>query len=176
MKINIRLLTERDDRSHFTSGNFELDRFFHLYAGQNQFRHHIGSTYIAIDDDSGEMYGFATVAPAHIDELPDNLRKNLPLYPLPVLRMARLAVSQKAQGQGIGKALLRFVFDLALKLSVDYGCIGVLVDAKKDADEFYRQYGFYPLDVIQGQSSARPHGVVMFLPIGTIRKASAKKK
>jgi len=175
MKINIRLLNERDDRSGFSSGDIELDRFFHQYAGQNQFRHHIGSTYIAIDDESGAIFGFATVAPAHIDELPDDLRKNLPFYPLPVLRLARLAVSQKAQRQGIGKALLRFVFDLALKLSTEYGCIGVLVDAKKDAEEFYRQYGFYELDVVQGRPGARPSAVSMFLPIGTIRKAIVKK-
>jgi GNAT superfamily N-acetyltransferase len=176
MKINIRLLTEQDNRSGFSSGNIELDRFFSQYAGQNQFRHHIGSTYIAIDDDSGEIFGFATVAPAHIDELPNHLRKNLPQYPLPVLRLARLAVAEKARGQGLGKTLVRFVFELALKLSADYGCIGVLVDAKKDAEAFYRQYGFYQIDVIQGQSTARPPTVSMFLPIGTIRKAISKKK
>ena len=176
MKINIRLLTERDDRSRFSSGTIELDRFFLQYAGQNQFRHHIGSTYVAIDDTSGEIFGFATVAPAHIDEVPDDLRKKLPRYPLPVLRLARLAVSEKAQGQGLGGALLRFVFDLALKLSAEYGCIGVLVDAKKDAEQFYQQYGFYHLDVIQGLSGARPPAANMFLPIGTILRARVKKK
>jgi GNAT superfamily N-acetyltransferase len=176
MTINIRLLSERDDRSRFSSGNVELDRFFKQYAGQNQFRHHIGSTYVAVDDDSGEILGFATIAPAHIDELPEDLRRSLPQYPLPVLRLGRLAVSGTAQAQGLGKALLRFVFDLALKLSIEYGCTGVLVDAKKDVEQFYQQYGFYRLEVAQGRSGIRPFATSMFLPIGTIRQAMIRKK
>jgi len=32
-----------DDRSAFRSESIELDRFFHRYTGQNQFRHHIGT-------------------------------------------------------------------------------------------------------------------------------------
>ena len=176
MKINIRLLIEHDDRSRFSSGNGELDRFFHDYAGQNQFRHHIGSTYVAVEEHFREIYGYLTVAPAHIDELPDDLRKKLPRYPLPVLRLARLAVSEKAQGQGLGGSLLRFAFGLALKLSTEYGCIGILVDAKKEAEKFYQQYGFYYVDVIQGRSGARPLATSMFLPIGTIRQARTKKK
>ena len=43
--IEVRLLRQEDDRSRFRSGQPDLDRFFARYAGQNQFRHHIGSTY-----------------------------------------------------------------------------------------------------------------------------------
>src|SRR3989304_200576 len=152
MQINVRLLSERDDRSSFRSGNVELDRFFHQYASQNQFRHHIGSTYVAVKEESNEVLGFATVVPAHIDEIPPDLQKKLPKYPLPVLRLARLAVSERAQGRGLGEVLLRFVFDLALRLSSEYGCIGVLVDAKREAEAFYAQYGFYQIEMIQGRS------------------------
>lgn len=45
--FEVRRLEPDDDRSGFRSGNVELDRFFLRYAGQNQFRHHIGTTYIA---------------------------------------------------------------------------------------------------------------------------------
>jgi hypothetical protein len=37
------------------------------------------------------------------------LRKRLPAYPLPVLRLARLGVDTRAQGLGIGKTLLRTI-------------------------------------------------------------------
>ncbi len=174
MKISIRLLREADDRTTFHSGDIELDRFFEKYAGQNQFRHHIGSTYIATIEETSDILGFATVAPGHIDDVPLALRSKLPRYPLPVLRLARLAVSEKAQRRGIGAALMRFVFDLALSLSVDYGCIGILVDAKPVAESFYAQYGFYPVQIIQGQSGTRPRAIPMFLPIGTIRLATKK--
>lgn len=36
--IEIRALREDDDRSQFHSGDPDLDRFFHKFAGQNQFR------------------------------------------------------------------------------------------------------------------------------------------
>ena len=42
--IHVRLLMPKDNRSQFDSGDIELDRFFKRFAGQNQFRHHIGST------------------------------------------------------------------------------------------------------------------------------------
>ena len=37
-----------------------LDRFFARYAGQNQFRHHIGATYVALESET--ILGFATVS------------------------------------------------------------------------------------------------------------------
>ena len=59
--MEIRRLRPDDDRSRFRSGEHDLDRFFRAYAGQNQFRHHFGVTYVAVDD--GDVLGFLTVAP-----------------------------------------------------------------------------------------------------------------
>jgi hypothetical protein len=72
--IKVRKLEPTDDRSDFRSGNPDLDRFFIHYAGQNQFRHHIGTTYIAVEGD--RILGFVTVAPSQIeiDGLPRALR------------------------------------------------------------------------------------------------------
>ena len=49
MTIEVRRLEAGDERSGFRSGDADLDRFFHRYAGQNQFRHHIGTTWVAVD-------------------------------------------------------------------------------------------------------------------------------
>jgi len=169
--MEIRALREDDDRSQFRSGDPDLDRFLHRFAGQNQFRHYVGVTYVAVDE--GRILGFATVAPGHIeiDDLPAATRKKLPRYPLPVLRLARLAVDEDARGQGLGRRLLRFVLELAVPMANDYGCIGVCVDAKPDAVEFYRRYGFTSIDAVEGQSDARPLPVLMFLPIRAVRDA-----
>ena len=64
--LEVRALGPDDDRSAFTCGDDDLDRFFHLYAGQNQFRHHVGVTYVAADGAS--IHGFVTVAAASINE------------------------------------------------------------------------------------------------------------
>jgi GNAT superfamily N-acetyltransferase len=169
--MEIRALREDDDRSQFRSGDPDLDRFLHRFAGQNQFRHYVGVTYVAVHE--GRILGFATVAPGHIeiDDLPATTRKKLPRYPLPVLRLARLAVDQDARGQGLGRRLLRFVLELAVQMANDYGCIGVCVDAKPDAVEFYGRYGFVSIDVVEGQSDARPAPIPMFLAIRAIREA-----
>ena len=38
------------DRTSFRSGDADLDRFFHQFARQHQFRHHLGVTYVAVED------------------------------------------------------------------------------------------------------------------------------
>src|SRR4030042_1077393 len=128
--MEIRALRPRDDRSAFECGDEALDRFFRRYAGQNQFRHHLGVTYVAVD--GGRVLGFVTVAPRHveIDELPERARKKLPRYPLPVLGLARLAVDKQAQATGLGGKLLRFVLELASTMADELGCAGIVVDAK----------------------------------------------
>lgn len=151
------------------SGDIDLDRFFHRFAGQNQFRHHIGTTYIAVA--GREILGFATVSASHIeiDRLPDGrLRRKLPTYPLPVLRLARLAVSQDARGQGIGSALMRTVFHLSQELAGRVGCIGVVVDAKERAVSYYRRLGFVELQAVEGNLFDRPAPTSMFLPLSGI--------
>jgi GNAT superfamily N-acetyltransferase len=167
--MEIRALRPSDDRSAFQSGDEDLDRFFHRYAGQNQFRHYLGVTYVAID--GGSVLGFATVAPRHIDieDLPERARKKLPRYPVPVLGLARLAVDKSAQSMGLGVQLLRFVLKLAAKMADDLGCAGVVVDAKAGAVNSYAKYGFMPFEPVEGQSEARPRPTAMWLP--TIKAA-----
>lgn len=167
-KIEVRLLRESDDRSAFTSGHIELDRFFHLYAGQNRFRHHLGSTYGALGN--GVILGYVTVALGsnEFEELPEPLQKKLPRYPLPILRLVRLAVGEQARGHGVGKRLMRSVFELARELSVKAGCVGVVVDAKPEAIAFYEPYGFEPIALISGEPGLRPVPTAMFLPVREI--------
>ena len=169
--MEIRALRPTDDRSQFQSGDPDLDRFFRTFAGQNQFKHYIGVTYVAAGDQ--RSLGFATVAPGHVDVdgLPAGARKKLPRYPLPVLRLARLAVDQSVQGQGLGGQLLRFVFRLAHSMAKDYGCVGIVVDAKPKAVDFYLRYGFIPVEAVEGQSEARPQPTAMFLAMRAIAGA-----
>ena len=172
-EVLIRLLAPGDDRSRFASGDIELDRFFRLYAGQNQFRHHIGSTYIAL---AGDMIaGFMTVSPGEMSAGTASavLKKKLPAYPIPILRIARLAVDTHFQGRGIGKLLLRAMFELALELRDRTGCAGVVADAKPGAVGFCRGLGFMLLEVVRGALGARPKPLPMLLPIKLIDMAKS---
>jgi GNAT superfamily N-acetyltransferase len=173
--MEIRALRESDNRSVFSSGDLDLDRFFQKYAGQNQFRNHLGATYVAVEED--RTAGYAMVAPGHIEieNLPAGQRKKLPQYPLPILRLARLAVDQSFQGQGLGRQLLRFVLNLAVEMAGNPGCVGVVVDAKPEAVSFYRQFGFIVLEVVEGESPARPLPTAMFLSVRDIAAASQER-
>jgi predicted N-acetyltransferase YhbS len=168
MRIEIRPLEPEDDRSSFSSGDIELDRFFRNYAGLNQFRLHLGTTYVALGD--GTVVGYATVVTGSIaiDQLPRAERRRLPGYPLPILRLARLAVATTHHGRGIGSRLVRFSLELAREMADRFGCIGVVVDAKPDAVGFFARLGFAGLAVEAGDLPARPRPQVLFLPIGSI--------
>jgi GNAT superfamily N-acetyltransferase len=164
--VLIRALREDDDRESFRSGNASLDEFFRRYAGQNQFRHHIGVTYVAAL--GALVLGYATVSPAALDadELPSG--KRMPPYPLPVLRLARLAVAESAAGRGLGRALLRFTIELAERQRDEVGCVGVLVDAKPDAVEFYLQFGFVRVEAVAGIAQTTPRAIALYLPLGSV--------
>jgi GNAT superfamily N-acetyltransferase len=169
--VEIRPLARDDDRTGFSCGQGDIDRFIEHYAGQNQFKLHLAVTYVAVLE--ARIIGFATVAPSSIERatVPNaRLRKRLPSYPLPVLRLARLGVDLRAQGLGIGKALLRHVLGLALEQRDRLGCVGVVTDAKADAVAFYEGLGFAVLEgVREGLLFSTP--VALFLGIDAISGA-----
>jgi predicted N-acetyltransferase YhbS len=162
MTVSVRRLERDDDRTTFHSGNVELDRFFHLYAGQNQFRHHLGTSYVAVDDE--QILGFVTVTPSELEASAEKKAAR----PRPVLRLARLAVDERWKGRGVGSLLLRVVFQLAHRLAREVGCVGVVVDAKPDALTFYEKLGFEPVVASAGHLGDRPEPTPLFLPLALI--------
>jgi GNAT superfamily N-acetyltransferase len=171
--VEIRQLTPLDDRSGFSSGHAALDQFFRKYAGQNQFRLRIGTTYIAVAE--GRIVGYATVSAGAIEPARiSSLVRGLPSYQAPVLRLARMEVAQSAQGSGLGKDLLRFACRLAVQMSTDLGCVGLIVDAKPEAIGFYERFGFHPLMTEPDIEPSAPRP--LFLPVGTILRAMGSER
>ncbi len=131
-------------------------------------------TYVASSE--AEILGFATVShgSVEIEDLSGKAKKKLPHYPLPILRLARLATSSAARGLGVGKALLRFVLELALEADRRAGCVGVVVDAKPQAHAFYERFGFEALEgIVEGESPLRPPTTCMFLALGSIPRPAS---
>jgi predicted N-acetyltransferase YhbS len=168
MAMEVRSLRTTDDRSSFRSGHLDLDLFFGRYAGQNQFKHYIGTTYVAVDD--GVIVGFATVAACSIEaaDVPKRLARRLPTYPLPALRLARMAVAEDRQRTGIGGLLMKAVFLIARDQARRSGCAFVVVDAKLGAEAFYAQFGFEATAIEAGELEAKPTPTPMFLELGAI--------
>ncbi len=169
MEFQIRQLQKKDNRQEFNCGQEDLDYFFKRFAGQNQFRYHIGVNYIATNDET--IFGFITLAMGSLEVQGSIAKNRLPEhYPLPILRIGRLAVDIRFQGQGIGKQLLRHALLLALQQRDVVGCAGVVVDAKPDAVEFYENLGYKIIkDVQDGEMRTKPSPVLMFVSIKSIR-------
>ena len=134
---------------------------------RTSFRHHIGVSYVAVE--GKRILAFVTVTPGSLDagDLPSG--RKAPPYPVPILRVARLAVDEAARGLGLGKALLRFAIELAERMAGEVGCVGLVeFDAKRGAEEFYRRYGFVPVDVVEGALAPRPEPTPMFLALAAV--------
>ncbi len=170
-ELEIRPLRLDDDRSAFCCGQPDLDRFFHHYAGQNQFKLQLAVTYVAAVGE--RLVGFVTVSVGSLERrtLPSpRMRRRLPGYPLPVFRLARLAVDQHAQRLGLGRALLRHVLALALEQRDSLGCVGVVTDAKPAAVAFYPRYGFEPLEGVR-EGALQGGATPLFLPLSAVARA-----
>ena len=128
--------------------------------------HHLrqgfGKTYVALGTDDLAVTGFVTLSAGQVESprLPASVK--LPRYPASILRMGRLAVDHRAQGQGTGWQLLSFALQLALEFSRSVGLYAV-VDAKHGkARLYYQTMGFTPtLD----------DPLRLYLPVSVLEKA-----
>jgi len=119
---------------------------------------------VTLADDDVSVLGFVTVSVGQVAavQLPPTLK--LPRYPVPILRVGRLAVDTRYQEQGMGQDLLAFALRLALEFSRQVGLYAVVVDAKHEqAGAFYPRLGFLPtLD----------NPLCLFLPLATLEQVS----
>jgi GNAT superfamily N-acetyltransferase len=163
MAHQIELLTNRHRRTGFNCGEPALDVFLTNLAGQQQ-RRNFARTYVALAEDGLTVVGFATVSAGQVAsaDMPTGLK--LPRYPVPAMRLGRLAVDSRHQGRGIGKGLLRFTLGLAQEWSAHVGIYGVAVEAKDvAARDFYLRLGFL---------AGRDDPLNMILPLATLAQAS----
>jgi predicted N-acetyltransferase YhbS len=85
-----------------------LNEYLLRYARQNQ-KGGIARTFVAVAEaQPRRVLGYYSLTVAGIDKanLPAAAAKRFPNYPLPVVRLARLAVDRSTQGQGLGEDLV----------------------------------------------------------------------
>lgn len=100
-------------------------------------------TFVVVDDD--RLAGFFSLTVGQVDSLdaPERIRKGLGQYPVPVVILARLAVSKRDQGQGIGAALLQDAIRRTLVIAEQAGIRAMLTHPiDEDATRFYTRFGF----------------------------------
>jgi len=138
----IEVLDTRHDRRSFSCGDSELDGYLKRFARQHAAAK-VSRTYVAANGTT--ILGYYSLAMSAIrkDQLPDAYQSRFPNYPLPVARLARLAVDQRYQRQGLDELLLANTLSRCLRLSEEIGMVGVVVDAKHDqARRYYERFEF----------------------------------
>lgn len=138
----IEALGSSHDRRRFACGAKALDEYLQRFARQHA-NTNISRTYVAADGTT--VLGFYSLAMSAIrkENLPAKHAIKFPGFPLPVARLARLAVDARYQRQGLGELLLADALQRCLRLSGEIGMIGVIADAKDErAREWYARYEF----------------------------------
>ena len=136
------------NRSLFDCGISELNDYLQRYARQNH-KKGIAKTWVMVNSNNEQVpVGYYSISMAELqrESLSDEEKKGFPRYPLPVIRIGKLAVDKQLQGQRLGELLLVDIFKRGIRISQDIGVVGFLVDAINErAKQFYLKYGFSPL-------------------------------
>lgn len=126
----------------FTCGREELDRFLRRFAFASQ-QANAAQTYLGLHN--GTIIGFYSLVVGQVayGDAPERLIKGLARHPVPIMLLARLAVSLAWQGRGIGAGLLKDAINRTLQ-AADIGGIRALAVHAKDAParRFYEHFNF----------------------------------
>ncbi len=90
-------------------------------------------TYVAVASELVVGYHSLTVGEVALDDAPDRLRKGLARHPIPIMLLARLAVSVDWQGRGLGAGLLKDAMRRTLQAADIAGIRVFAVHAKDES-------------------------------------------
>jgi GNAT superfamily N-acetyltransferase len=126
----------------FDCGKEPLNRFLIRNALQNQ-QANASQTYVLITSDRVIGYHTLVVGEVAFAAAPERLTKGLARHPIPIILLARLAVSQDWQRRGAGPALLKDALLRTLRAADIAGIRAFAVHAKDDqARAFYGHFDF----------------------------------
>ena len=140
--MRVEKLTRLHQVDRFDCGEAGLNSFLIRHALQSQ-QANGSQTYVALDGEA--VIGFHTLAVGGVEHegAPERLRKGLPRHPVPIMILARLAVAQNRQGQGLGGWLLKDAIVRTLAAAEIAGIRALMVHAKDDAARaYYARFGF----------------------------------
>jgi GNAT superfamily N-acetyltransferase len=158
-------LGKRHDRKNFDCGEATLNLYLNRYANQD-IRRRVNRVFVASPPtELQRVIGYYSLSAGSLAaaDLPDEFRRRLPRYPVPVALLGRLAVDKSQQGQGLGAILIADALQRIAMAGQVMAVYAVVVDAlDESAAEFYRQLGFIPLP-------SQP--LKLFLPMDTVPRS-----
>jgi len=129
------------DRSGFDCGQPSLNDWLQQQAGQAE-RRDSARTFLAIGTD-GRIVGYLSLCVAQLAPEVVTSPAISSRYPIPAVRLAKLAVDVRDQGCGVGTALLAHAVRLAHEVMQRAAIQVLVVDALDDnVASFYERWGF----------------------------------
>jgi GNAT superfamily N-acetyltransferase len=142
----VSLRIEKLRRDHrvdaFDCGKDPLNRFLIRFAHPAQLSGS-STTYVALSKQEVVGYHTLVFGDVSFEDAPERLRKGMARHPIPLMVLARLAVSTDWVGKGIGAGLLKDAMIRTLAASEIAGLRAFAVHAKdEEARAFYRHFDF----------------------------------
>lgn len=142
--LSIVKLRADHDLTGFDCGQEDLNRFLARFALMNQ-KAGTAQTWLAIMGEKVVGYYSLTVGEVAFADAADRLKKGLARHPVPIMLLARLAVSLEMQNRGLGAGLLKDAMLRTLQAADIAGIRAFVVHAKdSNARRFYEHFGFLP--------------------------------
>lgn len=136
----------RHDRAGFACGVERLDNFLKLTAKRRQ-KADLTRVYVAVEDGRKTVLGYHAInlGMMNVDALAKRPRGAPEHGELPVLFLGQVAVSEAAQGRGVGSILMHHVFEKACRVADEAGCFAILLDVMGDGGEaaFQKRQAWY---------------------------------
>ena len=127
----------------FDCGKPALNDWLLRHARQAQTSGSARTFVVAEDDQRVAGYFSLTVGQVDMLEAPERMRQGMGQYPLPVVILARMAVSARDQGRGIGLGMLQDAITRTLLIAEQAGIRAMLTHPiDEEAARFYTRFGF----------------------------------
>jgi GNAT superfamily N-acetyltransferase len=147
--VEIEQLSDLHDRRTFSCGVEALDHYLQRQAGQDA-RRGVANVFVAVDTKVPQrILGFFTLSATVIAaaNLPPELARRLPRYPVPAALIGRLGVDRSVARRGLGGALLAYAIETAMSAAKSVAMWAVAVDPIDEAArQFYGGFGFRALE------------------------------
>ncbi len=118
------------------------------YALQNMARK-ISATYVLVEDSAGTILAYYSISSGQIERenISSEEKKRPPKYPIPVIRLGKLAIDKNCQKSGYGRVMLVDALKRSMLISEQLGVYAIEVHALNEhVRKFYMSFGFQQLE------------------------------
>jgi GNAT superfamily N-acetyltransferase len=141
--VRVERLADRHEVGNFSCGAKDLDDWLSVHALDNQ-RRDLSRTFLLLDDaDRVVGYYALTMGGVRKEALLTRYGRGLPKFDIGMVLLARFAVADERQGQGLGRDLLIEAIERAADAGTHVAARFIAVDPIDEAARaFYAKFGF----------------------------------